>query len=343
MGNTIHTYDGYCERITMISKWRSHTKLPEKFIHYTSINGFHAMLKDYIEDGKRYVTLFPSQIQYLNDSQEYKEGLNIVKKRCKGPLNLNDNIFVTCFCGKEDLLSQWKYYGQNSGISIEFDFDKKEEYLCRFIWWDLEEYKTDEESAVTGIKKKELSDAFNLIPYPVFYKYHYTKFKKMCESLQDEYTDVTNDVKAGCFVPYCKNKAFTEENESRLIFYPMIKNNADKHYTNLKYRVTSEKYIPQFTCKVFYDPKTKTTRRIPIKNVMIGPGHNQLIVFNAIINMLEQDKNSVFFLDENSAERIKKSKKGEIIIPNFTLQSDRITYTTSDGITIQMSTTPFRP
>ena len=160
--------------LTTLSCWRNDPNLfqsemaPVHYIHYTSFAGFKAMFEPYAENGEQYIRIFPSQIQYLNDYQEYKEGVKVVGNI---PVGIDNNIFAVCFCGEEDLLSQWKYYGKNSGIAIEFDFNNNNP--CRYKWWD----DIDE-------KVSDKSDEFLMRPYPVLYNDHDGEFKKLYDNFK---------------------------------------------------------------------------------------------------------------------------------------------------------------
>ncbi len=320
--------------LNTLRDWRNDPRIFKRksskhYIHYTSFAGFKAMLEPYAEKNEPYFKIFPSQIQYLNDYQEYKAGVKVVGLKTDDEDN---NVFAVCFCGEEDLLSQWKYYGKNSGISIEFDFNAKNP--CRCKWWG----KIDE------VKNSD-NDGLLMKPYMVFYDNHTDEYNKLYENFRLSHPE---SVLKSIFIPFCKDKSFHEENESRLIFYPL---SDDNRKTDIKYRVTEDKIIPQFECGIAYIDNSKRNS-VPIKNVMIGPGHNQILLFNAVIHMLERDKSNLYFWDGDTIDSIKK----ECSAVDSDLQSSRkmcvvkkhgeryyVTYKTDGGITVQLSPTPFRP
>lgn len=319
--------------LNTLRNWRndpsiSNRKSPGHYIHYTSFSGFKKMVEPYAENGELYIKVFPSQIQYLNDYQEYKAGVKVVKQ--KGTVGDN-NIFAVCFCGKEDLLSQWKYYGKNSGISIEFDFNTANP--CRCKWW----------GKIDNIKNED-NDGFLMMPYTVFYDKQTSEFKKLINNFKLSHS---KSLLESIFIPFCKNKSFHEENESRLIFYPLSDSVCN---TKIIYRVTEDKIIPQFECSIaYYD--TNSCNSVPIKNVMIGPGHNQVLLFNSVIHMLERDKYNLPFYDSDIIEEIKKSTAVDsssqpvkaLYLAKKSSSKRYVTYKTESGITVQMSPTPFRP
>ncbi len=312
---------------------------PKQYIHYTTLKGFKAMVESYVEQDKKYIRIFPSQVQYLNDSQEYKDGIKVVENKNFKNNIYKDNVYAVCFCGEEDLLSQWKYYGQNCGIAIEFDFNDN----VQFRWWNLEQNERD-------------SDGFFLTPYPVLYENKENNYNYLCKLIAK--SDVNEEIIKTVFIPYCKNITFEEEKESRIIFFPIQE--LGKYKTNIKYRVTESKIIPQFECKVYYGTKGNNLQSpIPIKNIMIGPGYNQLVVFNSVISMLEKSNYGSEYIDEDKILKLKEETEKDNIIPQnemFKIDIGRlsivtkegkngieyITYKTRIGITVQMSATPFR-
>lgn len=318
---------------------------PQKFFHYTSQESFYAMFKDYIEqldmapfteEDTKYVNLFASQMQYLNDKQEYREGVQVIKDAGVDTAQLFESIFVTCFCGKEDLLSQWKYYGKNCGIAIEFDFSDSTQ-LC---WYTLIKSKTIGETPPPVYWA-------NIIPYNVFYENHKDQFLKMKEIVNSNSFKDTNDKEAAnIFIPYCKNANFLEEDESRIVFYPVeaVIPEGERLITKIEYRAANGKIVPQFKCKIAYLNNKKSRFAIPVKSIMIGPGNNQRLIFNSIINMLERDKSNIRFYSDEDIDPI-LNQKGELTDNDYNklgLLNNRVTYRTTDNILISMSRIPFR-
>ena len=339
--NMKYPYDMVCTYYELISKCFPDTDNKQKYIHYTSQESFFAMFKDYVEqideetlniDKPKFVCLFASQMQYLNDKQEYKEGLEIIKNSGVDTSQLFESIFVTCFCGKEDLLSQWKYYGKNCGIAIEFDFNES----TRLCWY-------------TEVKDKmpqtpSLIYWANVKPHNVFYKNHGQHFEKIKSIVNNNvFKDTADKEAANIFIPFCKNGNFIEEKESRIVFYP-LRSEADKDqyfYTPMEYRVSNGKIIPQFKCKIsLADENSK--RKIPVKSIMVGPGNNQRLVFNSIINMLERGKENIKFFSDDELDKILKEQTKLMKSNNLGLHNGRITYRTKDKILISMSNIPFR-
>src|SRR6266496_2487783 len=107
--------------------------------HYTSAEG----LKGIIESNELWATAY-----YLNDAAEMFYGYNVLKEVLDQWLSKNSRsedsitlglarqlrssfgdlfekrllkpIYLTCFCEEDNLLSQWRAYGQSGGYSIGF-------------------------------------------------------------------------------------------------------------------------------------------------------------------------------------------------------------------------------
>lgn len=107
--------------------------------HYTSFDSLFKIIST--------ESLISSNILYLNDTAEYREGIKAFKLSLTGMLNKSkvsnrnkeivsqilmeiDNIkqsenYVTCFSAEKDMLSQWHSYGERgNGVSIGFSIKK---------------------------------------------------------------------------------------------------------------------------------------------------------------------------------------------------------------------------
>ena len=105
--------------------------------HYTDINGFMGIMQN--------KELWATSTRFLNDKNEYIEGLLLAQKiagdysktcadKEKKFLNsfqrmiqdridkgCNQDIYSISFCECGDLLSQWRGYGKQGGVSLGFD------------------------------------------------------------------------------------------------------------------------------------------------------------------------------------------------------------------------------
>lgn len=138
MDTKTHTLDQFIEG-------RFKEKIPEEFermghraralYHYTSIDVFEKMLH---VDADFYL----SESSLLNDSKEFKTGLDYLFEYAKGhrldlcgitkmkveswSSNPADEPWVMCFTTEHDSLGQWMAYTDrhNGGVAVGFDFDK---------------------------------------------------------------------------------------------------------------------------------------------------------------------------------------------------------------------------
>ena len=119
------------------------SRRPKNFVlyHYTTVDG----LKGIVENDE----LWATSAYYLNDSTEIMYGYQLIdealeawRKRVNPPelsmagglvyalqrqfghdylkRNIITPIYLTCFCEEDNLLSQWRAYGQTGGYSIGF-------------------------------------------------------------------------------------------------------------------------------------------------------------------------------------------------------------------------------
>lgn len=292
------------------------------YYHYTSLDSALKILDKISElENKKdrdfyYITLFATHLFYLNDGEELQRGLDkvistIQKKLKEMSLNndvkkcfefyekilnnknsilakyaeimCNDdsqyknrtiyypNMFELSFCAEGNLLSQWKYYGKDSGIAIEFDLNN-----CLYRG-----------NIVNGDAGKIWGE-----DRPVKIKYNDDEQIKIISGIFEQ--NIRNDYDAqGAIMnaiieaSYMKNYGFIEEKEYRLLF-PLVYN-AKKHNETdalklIKYRV-SEGIIKPY---IKIDIRHKSDI-YPIKSITVGPGQNQELIFNAMLNYIQSN------------------------------------------------------
>jgi hypothetical protein len=117
--------------------------LPAALYHYTSGQGLLGIL----DSGYLNCT----NLLYMNDSSEMDYGRAIVRRIAEDLSPISDGVqtfmqyllrnveqpdfqyYVTCFCEKPDLLSQWRAYGgQTAGYSLGFDADDLQTVLPEY-------------------------------------------------------------------------------------------------------------------------------------------------------------------------------------------------------------------
>ena len=278
------------------------------YCHYTTPAAVVSIFKKYI-DGKQHgpiteCNMRASHIRFLNDSQEYLDGLNWIKKKLRGnrpPLdNLAEDIYSISFCGHEDLLSQWKWYGKNSGVAISFDMKN-----IKYKYYDVEEPLPE----------------FDCLTKPLSVKYdeqkkaeYYNRVKKLCREKklnEGEYSFFAN-----LLLPFCKDETFCEEKESRLVFYDVDGRLQGIKPISIHYVPSENKLKPTMNVEF----KALDEGKSIVKQFTIGPGQDQELVYNAIIHVLG----------------------GEIWSPKDTKDANGYVYQEINGITVRKSLIPFR-
>lgn len=267
-----------------------------ELFYYTSTETLSYILKN----GNIYAT----NIRYMNDSEEYLNGLRelyslsqnnsllqdwISKRELKDSLldeikktfsedNLEENMqnmeyYSISFCKKNDLLSQWAIYAKESGVSIKMNF---EEASYKFFSKSLKEGEQAE---------------WNLIPQSVYY---FTRDAMM--NKEDIYNSVAYDILDQLYVADSMDQAewkkerwryvstlvkrydFYQEEECRLVFEP----NESAFPPCIEYR------HDQKVLKPYLD--IECDGGWPIWEIMIGPGFNQQVVYDSMEHFLNHTK-----------------------------------------------------
>jgi hypothetical protein len=238
--------------------------------HYCPARAFHSIIQN--------KEIWLSSLSLSND---YKEGLVFYEKiisMLRGDadidtdkkefiLNAFDKLrseydsFAFCLSQKKDMLSQWRGYADDGcGFSIGFAINELKKLLStkesedlnavlRNVIYDQSKADKVTYSAFNRIKEVILRDADNIIAGVDLSAFKLNIFIEICR-----------------FEAFLlKNKAFEEEEESRLI---CNRKNADINH-GLKYRESKSKIIPYYTLslgennencihEVYIGPKNKT-------------------------------------------------------------------------------------
>lgn len=313
-----------------------------RFFHYTSLSSAIQMLR--IEE--RRMTLFASHFLYLNDSQEFKEGILLLDNKLRELVKSNmlnsdilyvcneyykkfeneaeilstvyPNHFVISFCKDGNSLGQWKYYGKNCGIAIEYDL-KNLNYDGYYTW-----------------ERKHLG------AYPIYdIIYEDIEKEQVIDNILKRFYSISRDfeyqaenliLKACAAVSFMKSSFFNEEKESRLLFAPIFDDDRAISLDNdpmqlIHYRETMGKIKPYL--KIFITHKDSSY--IPIKSITIGPGHNQMQIFNAITMLVQSYYTSTSKITSTKLE-----------LSEDTLYNDGCRFVDVNGIRVRVSSIPFR-
>ncbi len=281
--------------------------------YYTSTDSMHYIL----QGGNIYAT----NIRYMNDSQEYLNGLNELRILSedkdllkKIPLaaeldlaslseedwmsNSKDTEFYSIsFCATNDLLSQWAIYAKESGTSLKMNF-KEEDYTF------TTESRVKKRTSCAEEQANQLA-TWKISPKKIFY---FTK-----ESMEkNEYEEIATEIIKEIYYEKLRNPDlreteglkkistiikrydFYQENEYRLAFSPK-----DVAFPpHIKYRHDNKILKPYLNIKCEHG--------WPIWEIMIGPGMNQQIVFDSLEHFLNNESVKVGI--KNSDDYIERVK-----------------------------------
>lgn len=333
-------------------------------------------LDDFLNDEK-YENIV-GNLKFLNNvNEKYK---NMKPSEIIEDLEVyNQNIYISCFSSNRDLLEQWKYYGKSCGLSIEFNFQECEgffsmdnnlvietstnyKHICKK---NNKEIKDDDvfhrNTKKLHIEREEFNKTIGgitLQPIKVLYEHPeedngITKqtllTKVICDNEENiKYLGwVIHDLNRqkyiksslSAFIPICKNHYFSHEHESRLLFFPISD-------MKIKYREKNNRILPYLKCTII----NKNPNKFPIKSITVGPGQNQNLIMNSVINIIDGEK-CVFFSDEemnnvnafDNEELLRQNlKPGELSAYYNEHHEKVIVYNTHCNILIYKSPIPFR-
>lgn len=272
-----------------------------KIFHYTNTEVLDIILKN--------ATLRASHVLYLNDAEEYYQGINIIKgalgdERNFGELSEVQGIFSISFSQGEDILSQWTTYAKESGVSIEFDDGlmslEEKEGEPRFVF-GIEDDATDNDEKYTHLVFNT-SKVLHEIMYeqkndPTVTSYIKDSYQKTCE------TDVEG---MPLYAAYIKDISFKAEKEIRaaFIYHQLIERleeGADRYHPKLNYyRMDKGILRPYINVRIlqltntFRDDCEEYEPMLPIKSITIGPSGSQQAVFNSIVHRIKYGESKVY-------------------------------------------------
>lgn len=268
----------------------------KELYYYTSSNTMQYILTK--------ANIYATNLKYMNDKEEYVNGLAELRKLLNEYYKQNAMIsddeynkaireqtksYSISFSHERNLLSQWSMYAKESGVSLRMDFSQ-----------DNKKSKIYELICNNGKEKWE-----KVIPYKVYYltkhvmkSSDYTKISNgLIKDLENGRTavdaNVLNDIQDGIYsiwrilAPYVKRKEFFQEAEYRLVFnlnaieagYEL---DASEEAIHIDYRVDN------CVLKPYLD--VKRPEGWPVKEIIIGPGTNQAMVFESIRHFLDNAK-----------------------------------------------------
>lgn len=234
--------------------------LPDSLSHYTTIDGFIGIIES--------KNLWTSNTSFLNDRKElvhglegaelaigkFKSGLNPVLRKIL-PKVIQEikggslpATYVTCFCEKHDLLSQWRGYGgSQQGISIQFSremlekgFLKEKAKLVKVIYSDL-----STASKVRDALAEEIKDLL---------EWEATLGGQSDEERKDGVFQIVSKL-----LPRFKHLGFLDEREWRFVVQRPV------DVGDLQFRAKGAVIAPYINLSV-------EGAKLPMQSVTVGPG-----------------------------------------------------------------------
>jgi hypothetical protein len=282
---------------------------PETLHHYTTASGLQGIFAPKPINGfprvptERSLTLWASDARYLNDSQELSFAANTLADAmldcvARDDANHKDRItnlaerirvgnftdpnpgidqtahtaYITSFCSRADLLSQWRGYGAN-GYSIEFPVDVLKSFLVPAM-------RAGNES-IGYLGASQL--------FPVHYKLDESIIEAAAEAIVHpaSYSGAAVEKAVECLAQF-KHDAFEEEQEWRLIY------SAGHQYTACDFRPSpTGMLIPymqlRYTPFNLYEPERDTAYPGKlVESVWVGPSPEQELRVESVTRMLNQ-------------------------------------------------------
>ena len=264
--------------------------------------------------------IYATHISYLNDSEEYINGLrelcDVIKDMPPGTdkdgnFNYEEakreipQLFSISFSKEADLLSQWFMYARESGVRLGMDFGRKKKQKL-LVKRKLQPDKVDEKKSIA----LELKDVhyFTKIGMPLKeFKSERKRIIKTIEAyakemgIEDDFDSNRVRLWKG-IAPYIKNYEFRQEKEVRLVY------NASSDEDLVEYRNANGVMVPYVD--IFRE------NGWPVVEIMVGPGRNQTRVFNSICHFvdhndliipdIDQKKTMEYFVDGLSSYQVEE-------------------------------------
>lgn len=256
--------------------------------HYTTVEGLLGILKSNV--------IWATSYQFLNDSSEIVYGRRLCKSiindriiKAKNSeekllytkcLELQDNnkdrIYITCFCERGNLLSQWRGYAKNGlgfslGLESKYLLSEDREYPYNLIKIKKVEYDL--------VNQKKIIN--NLLDEAVKY---ISENKIESEKFIFELAKTINKKIEECIV-FFKDSAFEEEKEWRAIYYEK-----DSNLIKTNYRARANRIVDYKEFNLAPVNRKTYKEKLPICEIISGPGIENEAT-NEVIKMMLRDNN----------------------------------------------------
>lgn len=260
--------------------------------------------------------IFATHISYLNDSEEYVNGLRELRELFvnqeqedeKKADILDDSVYEDAlkeipqiysisFSKEADLLSQWYMYARESGVCLGLSFSrKKQKFQVKKKCMEKDKLKKSMKSVDSMLRDVHYFTRMGM-PYQ-----EYQNEKKLIDKMIQKYADeigIKREDDANVIrlwkeiAPYIKNYEFRQEREVRLVFNAVTdgENVLNKDNVDLiEYRNANGVLIPYID--------VYRTNGWPVVEIMVGPGRNQARVFSSICHFVDNNDLKIPKIDQ---------------------------------------------
>jgi len=269
--------------------------------------------------------IFATHISYLNDSEEYVNGLRELRElfldKKLGGIETQEylsgdayretlkdipEIYSISFSREADLLSQWYMYARESGVRLGMSFSQERQ---KFRIKQKEGEKEKEKQNGKDEKKPDrsvesvLKDVSYFTRIGMSTQEYENKTDAIVQMINDYAKEigVENDLEANGIrlwkeiAPYIKNYEFRQEKEVRLIFNAATGGHGSGADL-IEYRNANGVLVPYLD--IYREEGW------PVVEIMVGPGRNQERVFNSICHFV--DNNFLRIPKVNEAESMRR-------------------------------------
>lgn len=253
------------------------TRPPEHIFHFTTQAGILGIIQSR--------EMWATQVHFLNDKHEVFLTFKLLEKElkrrigsCQAPamrsllVDIKKNlkrvdqghICIASFCEQDDLLSQWRGYGnQGKGYAIGFDLAelRKIARLQHFVLWPC---------------VYNVSLQLELVNYLIE-----SWLREFCDKkLAHEQMQKIIDVSTGQLAPILKDESFSEEKEWRLVSSTLTSRTPGFAFREGRYSL-----IPYYKFAII-----TPTGKDCIKNIVVGPSPHTELACNSLATFLNTQK-----------------------------------------------------
>lgn len=231
------------------------TKIPNKLYHYCSLAAFISIIQNkciWLSDTKHTNDLQETKLvdvaieKYLSKTVEECSGDKICRKDLINYYNaFKTESYIGCFSKKRDLLSQWRAYADDGrGVAVNINLKKLD--VKNELPYLTDNNKMCFLQKVIYLKSVDINDdninnIFSILSERI-------DTKKLTDK---DLLKIIDELRPYRY--FCKNRAFSEEEEWRIIYNPLVNrynfegDMFDKElYKNIKFRSVGNKIISYF-------------------------------------------------------------------------------------------------